>query len=135
MPAAELYKFADAADGTKEMLKTVGDLSKHDIAGGRVLVWCYIRPRKVGNLIMPDSVVREDVWQSSVGYVLKTGPLAFKDDKNHDFGGFSVKAGDWVLFTPGEGKRVQINGADCRIIEDSLVQMKIADPNIITHRQ
>lgn len=135
MPAAELYKFADAADSTKEMLKAVGDLTKYDLAGGRVLVWCYIRPRRVGNILMPDSAVKEDVWQSSVGYVLKTGPLAFKNDDRTDFGGFAAKAGDWVLFVPGEGKRLQINGVDCRIIEDSLIQMKIDDPNVITHRQ
>jgi co-chaperonin GroES (HSP10) len=135
MPAAEIYNLADAADPLKEMLKKVGDLSKIDVAGARVLVWMRIAPRMIGSIHMPDSVVKEDVWQSSVGYVLKTGPLAFQEDTSNHFGGFAAKAGDWVLYTPGEGKRVQINGVDCRLIEDALIQMKIADPAIITHRQ
>lgn len=138
MPAAELYNFADAVDPTKEMLKTVGDLSDVHIAGARILVWSYIRPRKSkGGLIMPDSAVKEDVWQSAVGYVLKTGPLAFKDDEkqNINFAGFAAKAGDWVTFTPGEGKRTQIRGVDCRLFEDAMIQMKIASPDLVTHRQ
>jgi hypothetical protein len=138
MPAAAVYNFADAADPTKEMLRTIGDLSTINIAGGRVLIWSYIPPRKSkGGILMPDSEVKENVWQSAVGYVLKAGPLAFKDDpaQNINFGGFAAAPGDWVTLTPGEGKRIQINGVDCRLIEDALIQMKIADPSTITHRQ
>lgn len=136
MPAAELYKLSEAADPTAEMLKKIGDLKKVDMAGARVLMWVYIRPNKTaGGIILTQKEVKEDVWQGAVGYVLKTGPRAFKDDAQNDFAGFSVAPGDWVLFTPGEGKRVQINGVDCKIVEDTLIQAKIADPSIITHRQ
>lgn len=136
MPAAELYKLSEAADPTKEMLRAIGDLSKLDIAGARVLMWIYIRPNKTaGGIILTQKETKEDVWQSCVGYVLKAGPRAFVNDAQNDFAGFSAAPGDWVLFTPGEGKRVQINGIDCRIIEDALIQARIADPSIITHRQ
>lgn len=136
MPAAAIYNLADATDPKMEMLKAIGDLSQIDVAGGRVLVWIYIAPRKSkGGIIFADQTVLEDKWQGAVGYVLKTGPLAFKDDESNHFAGFAAAPGDWVLFTPGEGKRVQINGVDCRLIEDALIQMKIADPSLITHRQ
>lgn len=136
MPAAAVYAFADSPDPTKEMLKTIGDLSKVKIAGARVLVWSYIAPRKSkGGIYMPDSEVKEGVWQSAVHYVLKCGPFAFKDDEANKFAGFTAVPGDWVTLVPGEGKRVQINGVDCRLIEDALIQMKIADPAMITHRQ
>lgn len=136
MPAAALLDIAQSADPLKTMRDKIGDLSKFDLAGGRVLVWIYVASeRTAGGIIRPGQSLQEDIWQGTVGYVLKSGPFAFKDDDAHNikFGGFSADPGDWVLFTPGEGKRVQINGVDCRIIEDSLIQAKIPSPDCITH--
>lgn len=139
MPAAELYKFAQSKDPKAEMLKVIGDLSKIDIAGAKVLVWPYIRSlvRPSGLIAGTDNTAREDVYQGAVGYVLKAGPVAFKDDPalNINFAGFKADAGDWVTFSPGDGKRIQINGVDCRLFEDSMIQMKVADPDVVTHRQ
>lgn len=134
MPAAALYKIAGSADPLKEMLEQIGDLRKIDVGGARVLLWIYVRPNVTkGGILLTDNESKEDIWQGTVGYVLKCGPLAFQDDETHKFGGFEAKEGDWVVFTPGEGRRRQINGVDCRIIEDALIDMKIADPSIITH--
>lgn len=139
MPAAELYKFAQSKDPKAEMLKVIGDLAGVAVGGARVLVWPYIRSlvRASGLIAGTDQTAREDLYQGAVGYVLKTGPLAFQDDPEHNinFAGFSAKVGDWVTFVPGEGKRIQINGVDCRLFEDSLIQLKVSDPDIVTHRQ
>lgn len=140
MPAAEVYKFAQSKDPKAEMLKAIGDLSKIDVAGARVLVWPYVRSLiKVINgfelVTGTDKTAKEDIYQGAVGYVLKVGPLAFKNDDERDFAGFSADPGDWVTFSPSEGKRVQIDGVDCRLFEDALILMKVADPDIITHRQ
>jgi co-chaperonin GroES (HSP10) len=86
-----------------------------------------------GGIIRPDSNVKEDVWQGMVGLVVKKGPIAFVDDDENRFGGANVEVGEWVAFTPGDGRRVQINGVDCRIIEDTQLMLKVADPAIITH--
>lgn len=137
MGAAEVYNIADSADPKSEMLKKIGDLSKIEVGGGRVLLWHYIAPRRTaGGIILTDKAVKEDVWQGVVGYVLKLGPLAFKDDSEAriNFGGFSAKVGDWVVFQNGPAPRRQINGVDCRIIEDALIEMKISDPTIMTHK-
>lgn len=136
MPAAEIYKLADAADPKAEMLSKLGSLDKIQIGGARVLLWTYIRPRKTtGGIILTDKEVKEDLWQGTVGHVLKCGPFAFQDDPaaGIKFGGFQAKVGDWVTFSPGDAKRVQINGIDCRLIEDSLIQMVVPDPAAITH--
>lgn len=138
MPAAELYKLADAADPKAEMLKQIGNLDSIKVGGARVLVWTYIRPRKTkGGIILTDKEVKEDLWQGVVGYVLKRGPLAFKEDPDNNirFGGFEAKVGDWVAFRPGEAPRIQINGIDCRLVEDTLIQAVIDQPELITHRQ
>lgn len=136
MPAAEIYSIAESADPKADALKKLGSLDDIDIGGARVLLWTYVRPRVTkGGIWLTDKEVKEDIWQATAGLVLKMGPLAFKDDDQTKFGGFAPKVGDWVVFTPGEGRRRQINGVDCKIIEDSLIEMKIADPEIITHRQ
>lgn len=137
MGAAEVYNIADSADPKGEMLKKIGDLSKVEVGGGRVLLWNYIAPRRTaGGIILTDKAVKEDIWQGVVGYVLKVGPLAFQDDAEAriNFGGFKASVGDWVVFAPNEAKRRQINGVDCRLIEDALIEMKIADPTIMTHK-
>lgn len=136
MPAAAIYDIAESATPKEEMLNKIGDLSDIQIGGGRVLVWTYIRSKRTkGGIILTDKEVKEDVWQGLVGYVLKAGPLAFKNDATHDFGGFAAKVGDWVVFSPGAAPRRQINGVDCRIIEDANIEMVIPDPELITHRQ
>lgn len=137
MPAAKVYEFAQSKDPKSAMLAAVGDLSNIDVAGARVLVWPYVRSlvRASGLIAGTDKTAKEDVFQGAVGYVLKAGPFAFKNDEERDFGGFSAQPGDWVTFSPGEGKRVQIKGVDCRLFEDALILMKVADPDIVTHDQ
>jgi co-chaperonin GroES (HSP10) len=136
MPAAVVFKLADSDNPVVAMKAALGDISNVEIGGARVLVWLYIQPRTKNGIIMPDSQVKEDVWQGCVGLILKMGPLAFKDDpaQNIRFEGFSPKEGDWVTFSPGEGRRLQIRGVDLRVFEDALIQAKIPDPDMITHR-
>lgn len=137
MPAALVYQFAQSKDPKGEMLKAIGNLSDVEISGAKVLVWPYVRSlvRPSGLIAGTDRTAKEDVYQGAVGYVLKVGPLAFEDDpkQNISFKGFYVKAGDWVAFRPSEGERYQIRGVDCRLFEDALIKLKVADPNIITH--
>lgn len=137
MPAATLYSIAKSSDPKKAILESLGDLSQAvpSLFSGRVLVAIYIAPEKTsGGIMLPHSVTKEDVWQGSVGLVVKKGNMAFKDDDTHKFHEQDVTVGDWVVFRPGDGKRIQINGVDCRIIEDSMLDMIISDPAIVTHR-
>lgn len=118
-------------------LRELGDLSKVELLSGRVLIAIHIAGETYAGstLLRTDTQTKEDVWQGSVGLVVKLGNLAFKDDAatNTYFHNQSVKVGDWVMFRPGDGKRCQINGVDCRIIEDALIDMVLADPTVVTH--
>jgi co-chaperonin GroES (HSP10) len=117
--------------------REIGNLDKIKLLSGRVLVALYIAGETYAgtSLYRTDTQTKEDLWQGSVGLVVKLGNLAFKDDvaTNTYFHGQSVNVGDWVLFRPGDGKRCQINGVDCRIIEDALIDMVLDDPAAITH--
>lgn len=144
MAVAALHKIASATDPKEAILKEIGDLGNVEVMAGRLLVAIYIGSNVASsvktaqggtvNILRPDSNVREDVWQDIVGLVLKRGPLAYKDDETHHFGGQEAKVGDWVVYQNG-GPRRQIRGVDCRVIEDVHVEMVIDDPAIITHRK
>lgn len=132
---AALYALSQAADIKRATLDMLGDLSGVRMSPTKVLVAHYIAPEKTaGGLYKPDSNKKEDVWQGAVVLIVKKGPLAFKDDGRNQFGGFDPEVGEWVTITPAEGKRRQINGVDCRTIDDSLIDMVVPDPAIITHR-
>ncbi|WP_027584598.1 co-chaperone GroES family protein [Bradyrhizobium sp. Ai1a-2] len=130
-------RLSRAEDQKNEMLAAVGDLSKINLLHNRVLVGIYIEPEMTkGGIILSAGRVKESVWQGSVGLVLKKGNTAFKDEPESGtyFHGQDAQIGEWVVFRPGDARRVQINGVDCRMVEDSLLDMVVDDPNIITHR-
>lgn len=132
-------ELADATDAKQAIIDLVGDLSGVQVMSARILVGMYISPRimKAGSLLLErtDKDIQEDDWQGCVGLVLKKGKRAFQDDDTHQFHGQDVNVGEWVVFRPGDGKRVQFNGVNCRSIEDTLIDFVIDDPTIITHFQ
>lgn len=138
MASVAMLERLSRADNPALGLKlAIGDVSKVDVLSNRVLVAIYIAPEKTkGGLIRATQTIKEDVYQGSVGLVLKKGKMAFEDDDASKtyFHGQSVNEGDWVVFRPGDAKRVQINGVDCRMVEDIMIDMVVTDPEIITHQ-
>src|SRR4051812_11863865 len=116
---------ADSRDQRATMRQLVGDLSGVKVMGNRVLVGIYIEPSFKGSLYLSKETLKESVYQGTVGLVLKTGPQAFKDDPENkiSFHGESVQEGDYVAFRAGDAKRCQLNGLDCRFVEDVLIDM------------
>lgn len=135
MAVAKLWKISEAKDPKRAIIDAIGDISKVSLFSGRVLVGIYIASEKTaGGIIRPGANVKEDVYQGQVGLVLKKGSMAFKDDDTNKFHGQDVQVGDWVTFRPGDAKRIQINGVDCRIVEDVTIDMVVDSPEIVTHR-
>jgi co-chaperonin GroES (HSP10) len=133
---AVLEEIAKASDPKKVMMAKAGDLKGVELMGNRVLVAIYVAPEKTsGGIIRPTSQLKEDVWQGQVGLVLKKGAAAFEDDPrvNVYFYGQNAQVGEWVVFRPGDARRVQINGMDCRFVEDTLIDMVVSNPELITH--
>ncbi len=132
-----LEKLARADDPKKALIAEVGDLSGIELMSNRVLVAIYIAPEKTkGGIFRATQSLKEDVWQATVGLVLKKANLAFRDDEATKtyFHGQDVQVGDWVVFRPGDAKRIQVNGVDCRFVEDVTIDMVISNPDLITHQ-
>lgn len=137
---SNLERLADAESFEKQaelMRQMVGDLSKVEMMGNRVLVGIYIEPSKRGSLFLAKETLKESIYQGVVGLVLKMGKQAFKDDHENKvfFHGQAAKVGEWVAFRAGDAKRTQIRGIDCRIVEDTLIDFIVPDPNIVTHEK
>lgn len=101
----------------------------------QVLIGIYMRgsEKKIAGghtIYMPDKVVDEDQWQGKVGLVLKSGPLAFKNDARNDFAGQTVAPGDWVVFRVSDGFPIDVNGVHCRLLEDVHLKGRIASPDL-----
>lgn len=142
---AKLREVAEASlhDPRTAILDMVGDISGFEVFGGQVLAATFIRPPRVmkgpnGEEIIfhtTDKGQLEDRYQGKAFLVLKTGPLAFKDDKTLTFGGMSVQRGDWVMAYPGDGLEFFLGdgkeGLPCRLFEDTKIKARISDPVFI----
>ncbi len=101
--------------------------------GWRILVLPYRGKGKTEKgLYMPDSVVEQQQVSTQVGYVLKVGPLAYKDSEKFPSGAW-CKAKDWVMFARYSGSRFNIDGGEVRILNDDEILACISDPEDVLH--
>jgi co-chaperonin GroES (HSP10) len=99
--------------------------------GWRILVLPYRgKGKSDGGIIIPEAVRDDTQIQTVVGYVFKTGPLAYKDKEKFP-GGPWCAAGDWVIFARYAGSRFRIEGGEVRILNDDEILASIEDPNDI----
>ena len=101
--------------------------------GWRVLVMPYKgREKTVGGVYVPDETRDRESVATVVAYVIKVGPLAYKDPDK--FGGECepwCKEGDWVCIGRYAGSRFKLDGGEVRIINDDEVIATILDPEDI----
>lgn len=101
--------------------------------GWRILVLPYKGQGKTeGGLFLPNTVVEEQQVSTQVGYVLKVGDLAYKDEKKFPTGPWCAEK-DWVMFARYSGSRFKIEGGEVRILNDDEILAKILEPTDILH--
>lgn len=131
VPHRAIEIVSQSKDPKQAITKTVGNLEGVQVPFNYILVGTYIRPEKTaGGIWRPTENVQEDVWQGKVGLVLKWGPEAFKDDAEYTFT-VKPKINDWIVYSVGDAKSLNINGYPCRIMRDTRFMLIVADPNII----
>ena len=103
--------------------------------GWRVLVMPYQGKAKTASgLYIPDEVREREAVATVGAYVMKLGPLAYKDPAK--FGDDSepwCKEGQWVCIGRYSGSRFKIDGGEVRIINDDEVIATILEPDDIKH--
>ena len=96
--------------------------------GWRLLVLPYRgKGKSEGGIIIPEAVRDDAQIQTVVGYVFKTGPLAYKDKEKFPSGPW-CEEGDWVIFARYAGSRFRIEGGEVRILNDDEILACFDDP-------
>jgi len=113
------------------ILHELGDISNVELFHNQVLLATYLRPTKTkSGLILTDSHVDEDRYQSKVGLLVKRGPLAFEQDGNW-FTGMEFNDHDWLIFRPSDGWSITVNNVLCRIFDDVNIKGRVQDPDAV----
>jgi len=103
--------------------------------GWRILVMPYQGKQTTeGGIVLPDEVLKREQLATVVAYVLKVGPLAYKDPGK--FGEDRTawcEEGQWVCIGRYAGSRFKIDGAEIRIINDDEVIATILEPEDIVN--
>ena len=85
-----------------------------------------------GGLYLPDKVVEDNQISTQVGFVLKMGPMAYKEPEKFPSGPWCAEK-DWVMFARYAGSRFKIDGGEVRILNDDEILAKIQEPEDILH--
>ena len=78
-------------------------------------------------IYLPEQVREKESLATIVGFVLKMGDMAYKDESKFPTGPW-CKQGDWVLFRAYSGTRIKIHGQEFRLINDDTVEAVVDDP-------
>ena len=86
-----------------------------DPTGWRLLVMPFqVKEKSEGGVIIAQETLDRARAAVQVGYVLKMGPLCYKDDDKYPTGPW-CKPKDWVIFARYAGSRMGIDGGEIRI--------------------
>ena len=80
-----------------------------------------------GGVFMPDSLKSAEETATIIGFVLKVGNEAYKDEDKFPSGPYCTE-GDFVIFRSYSGTRFKIAGKEFRIINDDTVEAVVDDP-------
>lgn len=99
--------------------------------GWRMLILPYRgKETTEGGIYIPNKVLDDTQIQTVVGYVVKQGPLCYKDTDKFPDGPWCEEK-QWVVFARYAGSRFRIEGGECRIINDDEILAVIDDPEDI----
>jgi co-chaperonin GroES (HSP10) len=84
------------------------------------------------NLVKASDAMRREEQTTTVLFVVKVGPDAYKDATKFP-GGPWCKAGDFVMTRTYTGTRFKMYGKEMRLINDDQIEGVVQDPRGITH--
>ena len=136
MALEEKYKEQDK----EEKLKRVDETNVSDIkdelpqpSGWRLLVLPFTPKEKTkGGILIAQETLDKYRIAVNCGYVIKMGPLAYKDTEKFPTGAW-CKEKDWVIFARYAGSRLPIEGGEVRILNDDEVLGTIKNPESVLH--
>jgi co-chaperonin GroES (HSP10) len=120
-------------DPKVDILSKLGEiLEGYEILNNDVLIATYRRPEKTaGGIVIPDNVLKEDIYQGKAGLVVKIGPSC-------DFPTVPIALHDWVVIRPSDGIAMELlvderknTKVHCRLVMDKFIKVKISHPSLV----
>lgn len=100
--------------------------------GWHVLVVQYVRPQRVGSIILAETTLQEDAWQNRVGLVLKLGDDCWGDRARYP-SGIWAHPGDSVMWRKldNAASRFEVNGVTlCFVNDDAIMARDVDAPKV-----
>ena len=117
---AEVVQYSDQAPRVATQLPVP--------TGYRILVALpEVEEKTEAGLYITDERRDAETVASVVGFVMKIGPDAYRDEKRFPTGPW-CKEGDWIVMRAYSGTRIRICGKEFRIINDDSVESVVEDP-------
>ena len=86
-----------------------------------------VEEKTSGGIIKTDSARETEAVSSVVGFVIKMGDDAYKDEKRFPSGPY-CKEGDFVIFRAFQGTRIKVHGQEFRLLNDDSIEAVVDDP-------
>jgi chaperonin GroES len=86
-----------------------------------------VQEKTESGIYMPDALKSAEQTASVIGFVVKMGPDAYKDESKFPNGPY-CKEGDFVIFRSYSGTRFKIEKQEFRLINDDTVEAVVDDP-------
>ena len=83
------------------------------------------------SLVKAESIIKQEEHATTVLFVLKVGPDAYRDAAKFPSGPW-CKAGDFVLVRTYSGTRFKMFGKELRLLNDDQIEAVVDDPRGIT---
>ena len=97
-------------------------------AGFRLLIALpEVKETTEGGIYLTDERREAEAVATIVGYVMKLGPDAYKDEKRFPSGPW-CKEEDWIVMRAYSGTRLKVKGQEFRIINDDSVEAVVENP-------
>ena len=101
-------------------------------SGYRILVLPFTpKTKSAGGILFSQETLDKARIATTCGYVLKMGPLAYRDKDKFDEPW--CKKGEWVIFARYAGSRLPIEGGEVRILNDDEVLGTVKNPESLLH--
>ena len=78
-------------------------------------------------IVKSDKVIRDDTVAAVIGFVIETGPEAYKDPVKFPSGP-RCKKGDFILMRAYSGTRFKLHGVEFRLLDDDCIDAVVEDP-------
>lgn len=132
-------RVAHTSDPKELIIKEVGYLiPDFQPLGAGVLIVMYERGKQAGDemvrtaggIYVPETAtgaLANDKYQGKVGLVMAMGPIAFKEDDTHQWGGVTPNIHDWVMINVGDTYSFDLPGPRrARLVEDVNVKFIVS---------